>query len=166
MRSRIFLYLFIFAVLYIIFQYVNAENVYTSQEKRIESLSLKVERFRSENDSLLSKVATLENFTLMGNSYAQNYFEEEGIDSRTIQTKITDALLEQNSIEEDNSFVPFAGMEGPMRINSIQVLNSKWAIANFTDGKFWGEIFILYTLDESGQLTLEVKDEVLYPEYE
>ena len=37
------------------------------------------------------------------------------------------------------------------------------AIADFSDGSFWGELMIYYQFNSNGKLTFEVIDHFLYP---
>lgn len=166
MRSRIFLYLFIFAVLYIIFQYANAKGVYENQESQIENLKLNVERYKSENDSLINVALESQKFTLSSNAYASEYFSERGVTPEEIEVLIEDAIIGRNKPDADNDLVPYEGMEGFMRINSIKVINNKWILANFTDGTYWGDLLLDYYISEEGELTLTTKDQVLYPKYD
>jgi hypothetical protein len=52
---------------------------------------------------------------------------------------------------------------GKMLINSIRLLNHKWIIANFSDGKYWGELFMTYEITEDEQLKFNVIESFLYP---
>ena len=166
MRSRIFMYLFIFAVLYIIFQYANAKNVYESLDGKVITLREEVKRQKTENDSLSNAIANARLFTLSGNSYASEYFESKGIPATDIEKLIQDVIIDRNSATKDNNLVPYEGMEGKMSINSIQVINNKWIVANFTDGTYWGDLFITYNLDDNGDLTLKTENQILFPKYE
>ena len=67
------MYLFFFAVLFIIFQYMNEKSIFESQEKQITSLTTKVEvadslRQKSENELMEANY-----FNLMGNDDAMTY---------------------------------------------------------------------------------------------
>lgn len=165
MRSRIFLYLFIFAALYIIFQYSNAKSVFTSQETIISNLRAQVKRYKSDNDSLMRRAGNTNIFTLTGNADAREYFENQGMSAEHVEALIEKAIIDKNKADLDNELVPYDGMEGTMRVNNIQVVNNKWVLANFTDGTFWGDLFISYVIDENGNLTLKTEDHVLYPTY-
>ena len=44
MKKSIFMYLFFFAVLFIIFQYTNEKIIWEAQDKTIKGLSLKLEK--------------------------------------------------------------------------------------------------------------------------
>ncbi|HCZ09824.1 MAG TPA: hydrolase, partial [Flavobacteriaceae bacterium] len=41
--------------------------------------------------------------------------------------------------------------------------NHRWAVADFTDGNYWGEIFLTYEIDRVGQVNFELKEHFLYP---
>jgi len=43
------------------------------------------------------------------------------------------------------------------------VLNHKWVIADFSDGKRWGELILLYSIDKEGNITFETLQSVIYP---
>ena len=92
-----------------------------------------------------------------------SYFEEQELEAATIAQRIEDEIISRNKASEDNNLIPYEGMDGNMRINSIRILNHKWILANFTDGSHWGDLFISYYLDENNQLVLETENSLLYP---
>jgi hypothetical protein len=53
--------------------------------------------------------------------------------------------------------------EGKMLINNIRLLNHKWIIADFSDGKYWGELFLTYEITGASELKYELKEYFLYP---
>ena len=57
-------------------------------------------------------------------------------------------------------------MEGKFKINKVKVLNHKWNITDFTDGTYWGELFIKYEFNDKRELILTPADHFLYPKYE
>lgn len=163
MRNKIFLYLFIFALLYIIFQYANVKKTFEMQDNRIERLHQKVETLEHQNDSIEDENFGLKHFTLTGNDKAVAFFEDQGYDVDELAQAIESTVIGRNKADADNDLVPFAGMEGTMRINKIEILNNHWMIAEFTDSVFWGELIISYTLDDDRNLDLETKEAFLYP---
>jgi len=50
-----------------------------------------------------------------------------------------------------------------MLINTVKLLNHKWIIADFSDGDFWGELFIAYEINENSELKFSLIDSFLYP---
>ncbi|MBE7638925.1 MULTISPECIES: hypothetical protein [Salegentibacter] len=163
MRKNLVLYLFIFSLLFTIFIYVNDKKILDSRDETIKELKSEVERLEFENDSLAEENEGTAYFSLLDNEDAMSYFENRGIEAATIAETIENELISQNKVDNDNAFVPFAGMEGSMRINKIKILNHKWIIADFTDGKYWGEVFFTYEVDEKGKLNLTAEKSFLYP---
>jgi hypothetical protein len=54
-------------------------------------------------------------------------------------------------------------MNGDMKINKVKFLNHKWIQADFTDGKFWGEMILEYYFNEKNELELKSLASFLYP---
>ena len=170
MRSRIFLYLFIFSVLFILFQLMNAKKAEESYDGKIKGLLSKIEEKDSEleakgleKDSLIDKILDLTYFSLESDEEAINYFEEQGYNAKQLELTISDQIISQNKAGVDNPIVPFVGMEGNMTINKVRLLNHKWIIADFTDGVFWGQLFIIYDVRTDGIIDFEVEKSFLYP---
>lgn len=163
MGKNLLLYLFIFSLLFTIFIYVNDKKILDSRDADIQSLKREVERLEFENDSLAEITGSSGYFSLLENEDAMSYFENSGIDANDVAEAIENKLIEGNKANTDNSYVPFDGMEGDMRINKIKILNHKWVLADFTDGTYWGEVFYTYTINEAGELELTAERSFLYP---
>ncbi|MGB5378917.1 MAG: hydrolase, partial [Muriicola sp.] len=73
-----------------------------------------------------------------------------------------DKLLESNESGGDNPLIPYEGMENDFKINKIKLLNHKWIIADFSDGKYWGELVILYELKDDLSVDFTLIDHLLY----
>lgn len=165
MRNKLLVYLFIFATIIGIFIYVNDKRILDAKEQKIESLRAQLEASEAKNDSLGNTQSSDVYFQLKGNEDAITYFEEQGIEVSDLTQNIENELLSRNSADADNEFVPLAGMNGPMRINKIAVLNHKWLIADFTDGTYWGEVFMTYEVAEDGSISFQRVKSFLYPQY-
>ena len=163
MKSKIFLYLFVLALLYILFQQVNAKKKFEADAIKIEKLTQKVEGFDKVKDSLENEILDLSYFSLEFDEYAIEYVEESGYTVPELEELVTSALISKNTADNDNPFVPLAGMEGHTIIDRVKLLNHKWAIVDFTDGKYWGQVMYSYLLDENNILTLDVMGSHLYP---
>ena len=163
MRSKIFLYLFIFTLMFTIFIYVNDKKILDAKDSYIENLEAKLVKADSSNQDLLSENNSLKYFSLSQNEEALSFFESRGIDPVELERTLEDEIIGRNTAENDNELIPFAGMEGVMRINKVKVLNHKWIIADFTDGKYWGELFLSYDIDENRSLKLNTVSSFLYP---
>ncbi|RMB60914.1 hypothetical protein EAX61_05370 [Dokdonia sinensis] len=162
MRRNIFLYLFLFAALWIVFQYVNNVKVYENQEKRISRLEAQVQAAEAQTQTTKDALFDAEYFTVKGNENAYAYFENDGYVIDTIIPKIEDAIYTRNT-KEGNDLIPFEGLRAPFRINKVQVLNHKWIIADFSDGERWGELFIGYEIGEGDSISFETKQSLIYP---
>ncbi|WP_432410319.1 hypothetical protein [Rasiella sp. SM2506] len=163
MRNKIFMYLFFFAILFIIFQYMNEKSIFESQEKQISSLT----KQKKEADSLMNvqddAILELNYFNLMKNDKAMTYLENLGLEADAVQNMVRDQIYDLNVAPNGNPLVPVDGMEGKMRINKIKFLNHRWVIADFSDGTYWGEVLIEYFFDENNELSLRTMEGVLYP---
>ncbi|MBT0608927.1 hydrolase [Aequorivita echinoideorum] len=163
MKNKIFLYLFLFAVLFIIYQYMNEKTIFKSQEAQISNLEAKIQAREDSLKSHKNSISDLNYFTLSGNENAQNYFGSFGNDANTVQDLVANKIYDQNVLEGSNPLIPFEGMNGEMKINRIQFLNHKWIIADFTDGVYWGEMILDYSLNSQNEITLNVISSLIYP---
>lgn len=165
MRNKILLYLFIFTLLSALFIYMNDKRILDDREKKIETMQHEVDRLKAEKDSMvaISQNSGEDYFSLKNNEEAISYFENKGIDTKDLIIRIEDAIISKNKAGEDNALVPQAGMEGDMRINKIKVLNHKWIIADFTDGTYWGEVFLSYEVGDDGKISFYPEKSFLYP---
>lgn len=164
MGNKILMYLFIFALLFCIFIYVNDKRILDSKQERIESLEEKLEEME-EGDEIPVNAGEGDYFSLKNNEEAITYFENKGLYSEDLILRIEDAIINKNIAGEDNSLVPIDGMEGDMRINKVKVLNHKWVIADFTDGTYWGEVFLSYEIAEDGTIQFFPEKSFVYPQY-
>lgn len=163
MRSKIFIYLFIFTLMFTIFIYVNDKKILDSRDAQIENLESKLSRFKTENEELLRLNNELGYFSLSQNEEALTYFENKGINAEVLESLLEDEIIGRNMANQDNNLIPFEGMNGVMRINKVKVLNHKWILADFTDGTYWGELFITYDIDNDRNLSLNTERSFLYP---
>ena len=168
MKQKIFLYLFVFALLFIIFQYVNAKKIHENSNARIENLKKKI----GAKDILLTKQLTVidsiayensSHFYVLNDEYALSYLEDQGYDALQLVQTIEDQLIGQNKANVDNPMIPYSGMEGSMHINKVRVLNHKWAIADFTDGTYWGQLLIAFDVKSNQTIDFSVEKHFLYP---
>ncbi len=161
------MYLFIFTALFVLFQFMNAKKAKESYDGKIENLQQRLQELETSKneaiDSLININMDLTYFSLDSDEEAIAYFEEQGYDAKKLELTIIDQIIGQNKAGEDNPIVPFVGMEGNMAINKVRLLNHKWIIADFTDGVYWGQLFILYDVREDGVVDLEVEKSFLYP---
>lgn len=163
MRSKVFIYLFIFTLLFTVFIYVNDKKILDAKEERIENLEEQLMMAEVKNETLANENLRLNYFSLTANEEAISYFEDFGLEAEEVARRVEDEIIGRNKANEDNDLVPFSGMEGQMRINKVKILNHKWAIADFTDGTYWGELLLSYDIDEDNDLEITTEKSLLYP---
>ena len=164
MRKNIYLYLFVFAMLLVIFQYVNSKNIIEKYETDIQSLKEEkiadkeaIMKLEDENLDLLY-------FNLENNDDALSYFERDGYDTSQLVPFLSDELYKLNEVKGEHPLVPYSSMSGkPMLINKVRLLNHKWIIADFSDGEYWGEMLLTYEITENRELKFKVVESLLYP---
>ena len=164
MKRHLFLYLFLFALLLIIFQYMNQKSIFENQDNKIENLRASLEKEKDSISKLNDRVEDLNYFTLQGNENAMTYLENFGYESQELENYITDQLYEQNLLKGNNPLVPFEGINGQMKINKIKFLNHKWILADFSDGRYWGEMILEYSINEKGDLDFNTIASLIYPQ--
>jgi len=164
MKQRIFMYLFVFSVLLILFQYVNSKRIF-------EDLNTKLEKRGKAITKLKDSVETLENlyldasyFNLEKNEDAISYFENDGHNINELIPLIKDELYTLNEVKGEHPVIPYASSEGrKLILNRVKLLNHKWIIADFSDGEFWGEIFLTYEITNKKELKFNLVESFLYP---
>lgn len=164
MRRSIFMYLFVFTLLLVIFQYANAKRIFDVQNKKLSTAQNKVIKFTDSIAALNEKLQNCSHFKFENNEDAISYFEKEGYKQETIISKVTDAIYSTNETQGQHPIVPYASSEGrKILINTIKLLNHKWVIADFSDGEYWGEVFFKYYILENGEIEFELAESFLYP---
>lgn len=165
MRQRLFMYLFIFTLLLVVFQYVNSKKVLEDYDQRLnrfmETTEVYKDSIRHMNDRQQQGISS---FNFDTNDDAMTYIENEGYVISEFIPFIKDQLMNLNIYEgAEHPLVPFASMtENKMLIDEIKLLNHKWIIASFTDGSYWGEMLLQYEISDRKELKFKVLDSVLY----
>ncbi|WP_338374986.1 hydrolase [uncultured Flavobacterium sp.] len=153
------LYLFIFSLLINIFQYVNSNKILDAKEKQIVDTKrhLKISRdslrLMSENNS----------FDLKNNDNAQEYFYNKGIDFNKVIEKVNNDINALNATKGGNPLIPYDMIDGkPFLVNRIKMVNHRWVIAEYSNGKIWGEVLLKYFIVEDKPTEFETIDTVLF----
>lgn len=164
MKQRIFIYLFIFSVLIILFQYVNSKRIIEFQNKKIETTQNQLKIYKDSVATLQDDVLNASHFNLEHNEDAISYFENKGYNVETLIPIIKDELYKTNEILGEHPIVPYVASSGrKMMINTVKLLNHKWIIADFSDGVFWGEVFLTYEISASNEVIFNVVESFVYP---
>jgi len=161
MKKNLFLYLFIFSLLINVFTYMFFTGKQKFEDERLVATEAKI---KTAKDSLVTEKKKLESenyFTLENDVNAKEYFA--GKDVKAISIKVRDEIYKQNITPGGNPLVGYPAMDGsPFTVAKIRVLNHRWVIADFTNGKHWGEVILKYFIEENGSVSFERADSILY----
>ena len=164
MKGKIFMYLFLFAALYIVFQYANVKKTFEVQEEKIATLEKEVDSLTLlQQNTVAENTTQTDGFSLETNDKARTYFENLNYDISDIKSRVEAEIISRNKVDADNELIPYSGMEGKFRVNRIKILNHKWVLAEFTDSVYWGEAIISYFIDDNDEIFLETVDAFIYP---
>ena len=165
MKTRIFMYLFIFSLLLIIFQYVNSKHIFEINENKMETYKEKVVKYKDSLELLNEKIFDLSNFSIENSEGAFTYFENQGYNIDELIPFIKDELYNLNQVNgEEHLLIPYAAGEGrKMLINTVRLINHKWIVTDFSDGYFWGELFLTYEIIDGKELKFKLEESLLYP---
>jgi len=105
-------------------------------------------------------VLEMQYFSLENNDDALAYYDHLNLENPA--RYIADKLLETNELEGDNPLIPYEGMENDFKINKIEVLNHKWILTDFSDGKYWGELLITYEIKDDLGVDFTLMEHLLY----
>ncbi|WP_420322435.1 hydrolase [Flagellimonas sp.] len=160
MKSKIFLYLFVFAALILLYQLISANNFQKSMNSNIQKLETEVAQLKDSIQQSQLKILDIQYFSLENNDDALAYYDH--LNLKNPARYIEDKLLETNEKKGNNPLVPYDGMESDFKINKIKVLNHKWILADFSDGKYWGDLIIKYELKDDMGVDFTLLDHLLY----
>ena len=160
MKNKIFLYLFVFAALIALYQLVSANNLQKELNSDIQTLSTDNQSLHDSIQKMQLKILDMQYFSLENNDDALAYYEHLNLENPA--RYIADKLLETNERKGDNPLIPYEGMNSSFKINKIKVLNHRWLLADFSDGKFWGDLIITYELKDELSVDFTLVDHLLY----
>ncbi|MGB5437260.1 MAG: hydrolase [Maribacter sp.] len=160
MRNKLFLYLFLFTALICLYMVVSNSNMQKVNHAKIESLEQTVDNLKDSLQNSQVKALDMQYFSLENNDDALAYYDH--LELKDPNRYISDKLLETNESKGDNPLIPYEGMDNDFKLNKIKILNHKWIIADFSDGKYWGEILIKYELKDDLGVDFTLVDHLLY----
>lgn len=166
MKRAIFMYLFFFAILFVIFQYMNEKKIFGKQENKIESQRNKINKLKDQVKVITDSLETLSNFdyfSLQGNENAISYIESLGFEALEVETFVSDYIYDLNLKKGNHKLVPYEGINGDMKINKLKFLNHKWILADYTDGRYWGEMVLEYYVTKNREIELKQISSLMYP---
>ncbi len=148
---------------------MNEKKIFEKQEKKINFQKEKISELEASNKQLNDSVIVLQDalqelnyFTLKGNDNAMSYFESFGVEAADIEKMVSEYIYEKNLTKGDNDLIPYEGINGAMKINKLKFLNHRWILADFTDGRYWGEFLIEYYVNKDNSIELKDIASLLY----
>lgn len=157
MKKNLLLYGLVFSVLINIFQMVNSSNILKRSEE-VSTISKK--ELKKAKDSI-AKLLDNDKFSLDNNEFAQEYYFEHNL--KALKTKVKEDLIAFNADKRGNKYVSYDQIsESPFLINDVKILNHRWIIANFSDGKIWGEVLIKYFHNTDKPTDFETVETLIY----
>jgi hypothetical protein len=145
---------------------MNEKKIFGKQENKIESQRNKINKLKDQVKVITDSLETLSNFdyfSLQGNENAISYIESLGFEALEIETFVSDYIYDQNLKKGNNQLVPYEGINGDMKINKLKFLNHKWILADYTDGRYWGEMVLEYYVTKNREIELKQISSLMYP---
>lgn len=165
MKSRIFMYLFIFTALIALYQFKSASNYVENTQVALAKYQETAEEYSKISSQIKSLEAQLEMaqlFDLTYNQEGQVALESQYKGPQDVSDFISDALIQTNINKElQHALIPFKSENAKYVFNTVKVLNQKWLIANFTNGTVWGEAILQFSIN-NGVVNFLTEDAFLY----
>jgi hypothetical protein len=154
-----FLYLFILAVLFNVYQYVNSNKILDAKENEVTKMK---ERLTVARDSINNAMYN-DYFDIEKDQDAQDYFYNKDLDYEKVMEKVNEDLVSMNAQPKGNSLIPYEPMDGKnFVVNKAKILNHRWIIAEFSNGDFWGQILVKYFHNDDKPTDFETVETILY----
>jgi len=158
------MYLFVFSILLVLFQYVNAKRVFEDMNNKLENYKTLSKKYKDSVGVLQNDILEVSHFNLDRNEDAISYFEADGYKIDELIPFIKDELYKLNEVKGEHPIIPYASSEGrKMLINTVKLLNHKWVIADFSDGEYWGEVLLRFYINDDKTIDFELAESFLYP---
>ncbi|HJS00429.1 MAG TPA: hypothetical protein VJ780_05805 [Flavobacterium sp.] len=164
MKKSFLLYAFILLVLINVFTYMFLSKEVEFEQARYERTTKKL---KDSLNSVTTKLDEANYFSLEKNENAQNYFDSafanKIISYEKLIPVVKEKLMDLNANPKGN---PYVGQDqigaNKFVINKVRVLNHRWIIADYSDGKMWGEVLLKYFVNEDESISYEVIQSLLY----
>lgn len=160
MKKNIFLYLFVFAALIALYLFVSSGTLAKVKDAKIDKLQTELVHLQDSLQQSQLDILDMQYFSLENNDDALAYYEHLNIENPA--RYIADKLLETNEQKGNNPLIPYEGMENDFKLNKIKILNHKWIVVDFSDGKYWGELLLNYELKDDMGVDFTLIDNLLY----
>ncbi|OQD42955.1 hydrolase [Croceivirga radicis] len=160
MKKNLFLYLFVFASLIALYALVTGNKKSNANDNKINELMVTITQLEDSLQAARIKQADLQYFSLDNNDDALAFYDHLGLENPT--RYVEDKLMETNEQKGDNPLIPYEGMNSDFKLNKIKVLNHKWIVTDFSDGKYWGDLIIKYQINDDRSVDFTLMDHLLY----
>jgi len=158
MKKSLFLYLFLLAAVMNVFTYAYFSKETKSEGEKWEA---KVKKANDSSLVLYNRLVDEAYFSLEHNENAQDYLET--YDYHKLIVDLNTKIMEMNDNPKGNPLIPYDKIgDQKFIINKIKVLNHRWIIADFSDGRHWGELLLKYFIEGDDNFTFERIDSQLY----
>ncbi len=162
MKRQLYLYLFIISALVAGFTYMYFSKALAFEKKKNES---ELKYFKDSINGIYDKLEDANHFSLEYNDNAKEYFAD--YDVIKLMPQIKEALLAFNDDPKGNIYTGQEKLgEQKFIINKIKILNHRWIVADYSDGKYWGDVVLKYFVDKDGKITFQIMDSFIYPKQE
>ena len=159
MKKNIFIYLFIVALVGLLYVWMLQEKAKKEHQKTIEKYTTELQQKKDTINTLLDA----NHFAIENNGDAQEYFYNNNLEYTAVIQKINEEIASLNSSKNGNPLVPYDPINGRVfLINKAKILNHRWIIAEFSNGKIWGEVLIKYFVSADKPTDFETIETVLY----
>jgi hypothetical protein len=166
MKTQIVLFLTVILLLGSSYYFSDKYKNLTCRNNQLEdSLSVyrdSVRKFKQEIISLEDALYEAGMFELSEDPEATDYLNQNYGTKENWAAFIKQKLLAFNR-PGGNRFVPYEGVYDVMKINNIRVINHKWLLADFSDGKLWGQMIMKYEPVTPDSIVFETVESILYP---
>lgn len=160
MKNKIFLYLFVFAALIALYLFVSSGKLAAAKDATISAQETDIVGLKDSLQQAQLNLLDMQYFSLENNDDALAYYEHLNLEDPA--RYIADKLLETNEQKGNNPLIPYEGMENDFKLNKIKILNHKWIVVDFSDGKYWGELLLKYELKDDMGVDFTMMDHLLY----
>jgi hypothetical protein len=118
-------------------------------------------------DSLDSKLFMANLITIEHNQMALDYFENKTtghyLEANQVRDMVQNSLYEYNENKNVNQLIDIENMsEKPFLFDTFRLINHRWMVADFTDGKYSGEVFLKYFIEKNNTVSFEQVQTVLF----
>ncbi len=142
MKRQLYLYLFILSALVTAFTYMYLSKALSFEKKKNEV------EMKYIKDSIAKA----------------NFIDS---DVQKLIPQIKEALLSYNDDPKGNKFVgQVQKADQKFVISEIKILNYRWIKADFSDGKYSGEVMLKYFVEIDGKITFQTMDSFINPKQE